>query len=360
MTTTTIVLFGGRSDERHVSVASGQNIARTLGSPLCWFWAPGGAIHDVSVSELLAHQRPFELDFLPSRPALWPTLEQALDTLPVEEPVFLLALHGGEGEDGTVQRLMEERGIPFTGSGSAASTAAFDKGEAKERVAGRVRIAESRIVRTVAEIRSIIDDLLSRHHRIVLKPLAAGSSRGLFFLDRLGDRDDVAEKVTALGIPYIVEEYVAGRELTVGIIDGRGGPTALPVIEIEVDPGHAFDYAGKYLGQGTREICPADIADALRDEAQRTALAAHQALGCEGYSRSDLIASPSGEVYFLELNTLPGLTITSLVPQQLRTAGIDMRDFFESQIELALRRAASGAPAHSGSGGIVTSSSLIH
>jgi D-alanine-D-alanine ligase len=363
MTTTTIVLFGGRSDERHVSVASGQNVARTLGSPLCWFWAPNGAIHDVSVSELLAHQRPFEVDFLPSRPALWPNLEQALDTLPVEEPVFLLALHGGEGEDGTVQRLMEARGIPFTGSGSAASMAAFDKGEAKERVAGRVQVAESRIVRTVAEIRSIIDDLLSRHERIVLKPLAAGSSRGLFFLDRQGDREDVAEKVTALGIPYIVEEYVAGRELTVGIVDdvvGGSGPMALPVIEIEVDPGHAFDYAGKYLGQGTREICPANIPDAVREEAQRTALAAHQALGCEGYSRSDLIASPSGEVYFLELNTLPGMTITSLVPQQLRTAGIDMRDFFESQIELALRRAASAVPAHSGSSGMVTSSSLVH
>jgi D-alanine-D-alanine ligase len=364
MTTTTIVLFGGRSDERHVSVASGQNVARTLGSALCWFWAPNGAIHDVSLTELLAHKRPFEVDFLPSRPALWPTLEQALDTLPVEEPVFLLALHGGEGEDGTVQRLMEARGIPFTGSGSAASMAAFDKGEAKERVAGRVQIAESRIVRTVTEIRSIIDDLLFRHERIVLKPLAAGSSRGLFFLDRHGDRDDVAEKVTALGIPYIVEEYVTGRELTVGIVDGSvdgsGGATALPVIEIEVDPGHAFDYAGKYLGQGTREICPANIPDAMRDEAQRTALAAHQALGCEGYSRSDLIASPSGEVYFLELNTLPGMTITSLVPQQLRTAGIDMRDFLESQIELALRRAASGAPAHSGSSGMAASSSLVH
>jgi D-alanine-D-alanine ligase len=340
MTTTTIVLFGGRSDERHVSVASGQNVARTLGSPLCWFWAPNGAIHDVSVSELLAHQRPFEIDYLPSRPALWPNLEQALDTLPVEDPVFLLALHGGEGEDGTVQQLMEARGIAFTGSGSAASKAAFDKGEAKERVAGRVHTAESRIVRTVAEIRGIIDDLLSRHDRIVLKPLAAGSSRGLFFLDRQGDREDVAEKVTALGIPYIVEEYVAGRELTVGIVDDGTGPTALPVIEIEVDPGHAFDYAGKYLGHGTREICPANIPDAVRAEAQRTALAAHQALGCEGYSRSDLIAAPGGEVYFLELNTLPGMTITSLVPQQLRTAGIDMRDFLESQIELALRRSA--------------------
>ena len=88
---TTIVLFGGPSDERHVSVASAQNIVRTLGAPLCWFWAPGGAVHDVGVPELLAHQRPFELDFLPSRPAVFPDVEQALDTLPVEDPVILLA-----------------------------------------------------------------------------------------------------------------------------------------------------------------------------------------------------------------------------------------------------------------------------
>src|SRR5258708_23971182 len=96
-----ILLFGGRSDERHVSVASAQNIVRALEYPLplCWFWGPTGVVHDVAVSELLAHERPFELDYVPSRPAIWPDLEQAFDTVPVEDPVFLLALHGGEGED---------------------------------------------------------------------------------------------------------------------------------------------------------------------------------------------------------------------------------------------------------------------
>ncbi len=110
---TPIILFGGRSDERHVSVASAQNVARALGAPLCWFWAPNGAVHDVAVAELLGHARPFELDYVPSRPAIWPDLEQALDTVPVDDPAFLLALHGGEGEDGTVQRLLEARRLPF-------------------------------------------------------------------------------------------------------------------------------------------------------------------------------------------------------------------------------------------------------
>jgi len=117
---TTIVLFGGFGDERHASVASAQNIIRTLVTPrdgetvqprdlpLAWFWAPNGAVYDVNREELLAHPQPFTNDYRPSRPAIWPDLEMALDTLPVDDPVFLLAL-----QDGTVQRMMEERGICF-------------------------------------------------------------------------------------------------------------------------------------------------------------------------------------------------------------------------------------------------------
>jgi D-alanine-D-alanine ligase len=334
---TTIVLFGGPSDERHVSVASAQAIVRVLPDVLAWFWAPEGAVYDVSAKDLLSHQRPFELDFLPARPAIFPNLEQALDTMPVDDPVFLLALHGTGGEDGALQELLERRGIPFTGSGSAASAAAFDKDRAKELVKGHVRLAESRVARTAAEVRPVIADMLSRHERLVLKPLAAGSSRGLFFLGRNDGADDVAEKVVARGIPYIVEQFVQGRELTVGVLDHGNGPAALPVIEIEVDPNRTFDYEGKYLGAGTREICPAVIPEPLAAEAQETAVAAHVALGCEGYSRSDLIAGEDG-VYYLETNTLPGLTASSLVPQELKTVGIEFREFLEGQVQLALER----------------------
>ena len=327
---TVIVLFGGPSDERHVSVASAQAIVRTLGDVLAWFWTPEGAVHDVALPDLLGHQRPFEVDFVPSRPAAWPTLEQALDTLPVDDPVFFLALHGTAGEDGVVQRMMEQRHIPFTGSDSEASAAAFDKARAKEAVQGNVRTAESHVARDREELAEAAREMLSRHEKIVLKPLAGGSSRGLHFVERDGDfPDDV------LAVPYIVEQFVGGRELTVGVVDMGSGPFALPVIEIEVDPGREFDYLGKYLGAGTREICPANIPTAMRDEAQAAALAAHVALGCRGYSRTDLIAVADDEIYFLELNTLPGLTAASLVPQQLRAAGIDFRDFLETQIRLA-------------------------
>jgi D-alanine-D-alanine ligase len=332
VTRTIIVLFGGRSDERHVSVASAQNIVRALDHPLAWFWAPNGAVHDVALDDLLAHQRPFEVDFVPARPAIFPTLEQALDTIPVENPVFLLGFHGGEGEDGTVQRMLEQRGLPFTGSNSEVSAVAFDKARAKEIVAGKVRLAESRVAQP-RELHEVVDDLFSRHARLVLKPLAGGSSRGLFFVSR-GDA-----LPTDITVPYIVEQFIAGRELTVGVVDRGDGPFPLPVIEIEIDTGREFDYLGKYLGQGTREICPANIPAEMAREAQSTALTAHLLLGCEGYSRSDLVAAEDG-IYYLETNTLPGLTTSSLVPQQLAAAEIPFPTFLREQVELALRRAA--------------------
>lgn len=325
---TTIVLFGGASDERQVSVATAQNVARTLGNPLCWFWSPGGAIHDIAVEQLLAHENPFEADFDPKRPAIWPDLDQALDTLPVEDPVFFLALHGGAGEDGTVQAMMERRGIAFTGSGSHASALAFDKARAKEQVKGRVTTAESRIV----EGPQTVHEMLDRYDRVVLKPVSGGSSRGLFFVNR-GDHFRVDPNV-----PYLVEQFIKGRELTVGVLDRGAGPFALPVIEIEVDPGRAFDYQGKYLGKGTREICPAKIPDDMARAAQQTALAAHKTLGCDGYTRSDVMAAGDG-IYFLETNTLPGLTKASLVPQELKVIGLDFRQFLDEQIAIARRRA---------------------
>ena len=325
---TAIVLFGGPSDERHVSVASAQNVVRALGNPLAWFWAPDGPVHDVSVDDLLSHQRPFEIDFQPRRPAIWPNIEQALDTLPVEDPVFVLALHGGAGEDGTLQKMMEQRGIAFTGSGSETSAIAFDKGRAKEKLNGKVRMAESRTVNDPRKLRAVIRDMLSRYDRVVAKPLAGGSSRGLFFINK---GEEFANEVD---IPYIVEEFLSGRELTVGVIDRDGKPFALPVLEVEVDSGRAFDYVGKYLGSGAREICPANISDRMRDAAQKVGIAAHTTLGCIGYSRTDVVATED-DTYFIELNNLPGLTTSSLLPKELQAAGISFRDFLESQIELA-------------------------
>ncbi len=317
-------------------MASAQYVVATLGSSLAWFWAPNGAVHDVAPAELLGHERPFEVDYVPSRPAIWPDIEQALDTLPVEDPIFLLALHGGAGEDGTLQAMLERRGIPFTGSGSAASAAAFDKARTKDAVRDHVRVADSRVAHDSGELAEIVEAMLAEHEKLVLKPLAGGSSRGLFFVER-----SAPIKLT-IDVPYLVEQFIAGREISAGVIDRGNGPQALPLIEVEMDPGHTFDYDSKYLSKGSLEICPANLPDALAREAQRLAVAAHQALGCDGYSRSDFVAAEDG-CWFLELNTLPGLTRASLLPQMLHAGGVDFRTFLEEQLALAVTRAGAAA-----------------
>lgn len=334
--TACIVLCGGVSDERQVSVASGQNVVRTLELPEAWFQAESGAVHRIPAADLLAHQRPFEVDFVPPRPPDFATLDDALDAVP-EGTVIFLALHGTGGEDGTLQRALEARGIPYTGSDSTASAMAFDKDRAKEAVRGRIALAASRKAPDADTLREAVDTMLAEHERLVLKPLAGGSSRGLYFLRRGDDAGTVIASAAAARIPYVVEQFLTGRELTVGVADLGEGPFALPVIEIEVDAERSFDYAGKYLGAGTREICPARIPEELARRAQAAALEAHLSLGCFGYSRTDLIAA-GDDVWFLELNTLPGLTTQSLVPQQLREAGIDFAAFLRTQIELAAAR----------------------
>lgn len=343
---TTIILFGGGGSERLVSVATAQNVGRALGGDLFWYWSPGGAIHDVSLAELLAHQQPFEREFEPTRPAIWPNLEQALDTMPVAEPVVFLAVHGGEGEDGTVQEMFERRRMAFTGSGSAASAAAFDKASAKEIVAAAgLRVPESEILPplTPPQLAKRIERFLTTHPKTVLKPVADGSSRGLFFVDRSEDVPAVSRLVSQAHTDYLLEQHLDGRELTVGVIHDGAHVHPLPVVEIETDPGFRFDYAGKYLGTGTREICPARIPQSLAEAVQRAAVGAHEALGCEGYSRTDLLAL-GDQVWFLETNTLPGLTSSSLVPQELAAAGIPLRAFLQAQIALALKRADAAIP----------------
>src|SRR5919204_399782 len=147
----------------------------------------------------------------------------------------------------------------------------------------------------------------------------------------------VAAALDDSGEPYLAEEFVSGAELTVGVVDGPSGTRALPPSEVRLEQGRAFDYEGKYLGKGTREITPAEVPPEVSRAAQDLALAAHRALGCVGYSRTDVISSAKGPV-FLELNTLPGLTRASFLPQQLAAEGTSMLSFLEGQLAIARKR----------------------
>jgi D-alanine-D-alanine ligase len=295
----------------------------------------------VARSELLAFERPFERDFSPASGRSWPGLELALDSGEARDVVFFLGLHGGSGEDGTVQALLEKKGLAFTGSGSHASRLAFDKLAARERVSSRgIRVAEAATVTPDAATHERLARLFEVHEKIVLKPVADGSSHGVRIV--ANERELDAAIVHIIAHPetlHLAEAFIEGRELTVGVIEEEDGLEALPCSEVVLEAGRTFDFDGKYLGKGVREITPADVPEEISRKAQSVALAAHEAVGCRGYSRTDVIMGKDGPV-FLEINTLPGLTRPSFIPQQLAAAGIEMRRFLERQIEIAVRAAA--------------------
>jgi D-alanine-D-alanine ligase len=334
-----VILFGGSSSERRVAVASGQHVAELLPEAEPLFQAQNGAVYRVPRADLLGFERPFETDFAPAGEPAYKTLVEAAEALP--QRVFFLALHGGEGEDGTVQRILEGRRIAFTGPGALASAHAFDKEVAKQIASGAgVRIAQSVHLSSRPQlIREALREMVKLHGRVVAKPVAGGSSVGLYHVNSEADIERAASGIEALGEPYLAEQFVSGTELTCGVVDSTSGPRALPPSEVRLDDGRAFDFEGKYLGKGTTEITPAEVAPEITRAAQQLALDAHRALACEGYSRTDMIVSPDGPV-FLEINTLPGLTRKSFIPQQLAAEGTPVVDFLMGQIELARRRRA--------------------
>jgi D-alanine-D-alanine ligase len=291
---------------------------------------------------LVGHAEPFVQDFVPDQPAAFPTLADALAAPGARGHAFLLALHGGDGENGTVQRALESHGLAFTGSGSAASARAFDKAQTKALAAAKgVAVADARILAPMdaRAAEAALEELLATHSRWVLKPLADGSSHGLVHLQSPAHVQEAAALLARLGLTYLAEVFLDGRELTVGVVDGPHGTEALPVSEVRLPSGAAFDFEGKYLAKSTEEITPAALSDAERDAAQRLAVATHHAVGCAGYSRTDMILTTSGPV-LLEINTLPGLTKASFIPQQLAAAGRDFGDFLRDQLARGRQRAA--------------------
>jgi D-alanine-D-alanine ligase len=340
MASDVVILFGGGSSERLVSVASAQNVSTHLPEAACWFLSKDGGVFVTPPAALAAHQRPFEQEFVPAGTPTWPSLEAALDAPGAKGLTFFLALHGGDGENGVTQRLLEQRRLAFTGSASKTSADAFDK--AKTRTLARAKgatVAEARTLppMNVAMARPALASLLAAHPRWVLKPQADGSSHGLIHLRDPDQLEAAAEALAGFQLRYLAEVFVEGRELTVGVVDDESGPAALPVSEVRLIPGGAFDYAGKYLGKGTEEITPAQLTEAEATAAQALAVLTHRALGCFGYSRTDMILSPRALV-LLEINTLPGMTKASFIPQQLAAAGRSLEDFLNRQLQLARTR----------------------
>jgi D-alanine-D-alanine ligase len=248
---------------------------------------------------------------------------------------FIL-LHGLYGEDGTMQGFLELLGVPYQGSGVLGSAIAMDKQLAKELYALHgLPVAASRIITTEEDLDG--KELVKQFGLpVVVKPVHEGSSLGLTLARSEEELLAGIGKALRHDSHVMVEKYMKGRELTVGVL-GNDKPEALPVIEIIPGEGFSFfDYDAKYKAGATEEICPAHISEAITTLAQQHAVAAHKALRLRGYSRTDMILVDERTLYLLETNTIPGMTATSLMPQAAAVYGLPFPLFLERLVELGM------------------------
>jgi D-alanine-D-alanine ligase len=320
--------MGGRSAEREISLRTGTGIAqalRNLGHEVSAIDAADGRLIPAGEAAPATLAGP---QAMTRQPELSVRAVSEASALESSEVVFL-ALHGGAGEDGTIQALLDLAGKPYTGSGVLASALAMNKAMSK-RVFEREGIPTPRWILVEATEKRAIDTT-ALGLPMVVKPNAQGSTVGLTIVTGLDQLPAALRLAFEYGDEALIEEFIPGRELTVGML----GDEALPIVEIEPEGGH-YDYESKYTAGKSVYTCPANLPDALaariRDLGRRAALA----LGCRGVSRVDFRLSPANEAYCLEVNTIPGMTPTSLVPMAAKARGLSYDQLVERMLELAL------------------------
>ncbi|MBV8465620.1 MAG: D-alanine--D-alanine ligase [Burkholderiales bacterium] len=328
------VLFGGASEERDVSVASGAQVVKALreqGHEVIAVDTARGRLTAEAEARLLEASVAMAP---PDAQSLALIRQDGYNVLPTSDlagvDVVFLALHGGTGEDGTLQAMLDLAGIPYTGSGHAASAIAMDKDMSKRLfLAAGIPTAPWLMAPAGAED-------IDRHlgYPLVVKPNKQGSTVGLSVVHRPAELDVAITRAQAFGDEVMLERFVAGREITVGVLDGE----ALPVGEIVLTRDDVFDYEAKYQAGAVEEIFPADLPDAIAREAQALALRVHGALKLSGYSRSDFRLDAGGRLWCLEVNTLPGMTANSLLPKAARAAGIAFPVLCERICRIALAK----------------------
>jgi D-alanine-D-alanine ligase len=323
------VLMGGRSSEREISLRTGRGIARALrglGHEVAAVDAADGALLPPGHEE--AGARPVaEVQRLLLRAQVG-----LVDVAAVREAdVVFIALHGTFGEDGRIQSLLELAGKRYTGSGVLASALAMDKAMSK-RVFLEVGVPTPRWrLRHAGDTAGAAEIAACGGLPVVVKPNEEGSTVGLTIVERAEDLAAAFATATACGHAILVEEYIPGRELTVAVL----GEKALPIVEIRPRTG-IYDYENKYTAGRTEYFCPADLPAPLADRIRDHGLRAAQALGCTGATRTDFRLNPAGEAFCLEVNTIPGMTPTSLVPMAAQAAGLSSEAVVARMLELAL------------------------
>ena len=314
------ILRGGPSSEYDVSLKTGATVLEHL---------PKEKYNPTDI--LISKEGVWHMRGVPITPA------QALHNV----DVVFNAMHGEYGEDGTVQKILDDHGVPYTGSGVFASAIAMDKAHTKNAVGELPNIKTHQHVTFKPDS---VYDLESEAERLfnafpapyLLKPLRGGSSLGVQLIQTVRELPKALEQMLKIG-PVIAEEYIKGREATCGVIENLRDQElyALPPVEIRVPEAHDFwDYEAKY-DSSVEEICPGNFTEQEKQIIQEASIEVHKRLGLRHYSRSDFIVTPHG-IYFLEVNTLPGLTPTSLLPNATKEIGLEFDELIDHLITQAL------------------------
>ncbi len=311
------VLRGGPSSEYDVSLKTGSSVLKNMPEKY--------KTHDILISK----------DGIWHRDGMERSPERALAHI----DVVFNALHGQYGEDGKVQKLLDNLGIPYTGSGAMASSVGMNKVLSK-------KIFERENIKTpfykTVKASDNIEDVVAYAFKnfflpFIVKPASAGSSVGVTLVKNFQQLDDAILNAFQHSDTVIMEEYIRGREATCGVVENFRNEKIYSLLPIEIihpKEHDFFNYDAKYGGK-TQEICPANFSPDEKAEIQRLACQAHKALGLRHYSRSDFIVTPRRGVYILESNTLPGLTEQSLLPKSLEAIGCVFSDFLDHLIMLA-------------------------
>lgn len=305
-----LVLSGGLSHERDVSIRSGRRVAQVLRS----------SGFTVTVGDVDADLLPFVQQTQPD--VIWPLL------------------HGSTGEDGSLADLLTLTGIPFIGSEATGARVSWSKPIAKAIVSRGGALTPRLTTFTQALFRDVgapgVLELVSSHFSfpLVVKPASGGSALGVSVVDAPEQLPHAMVSAFAYDDVVMVEEYVDGIEVAVSVVDFGNGPLALPAVEIDTDG--AYDYDARYNAGRSEYFVPARLSEEQQSNAERLAILAHNELGLRHYSRSDMRISPNGDAHFLEVNTAPGMTETSLFPQAAEASSAGIHRVYRSLVDVAM------------------------
>lgn len=345
-----IVLAGGLSTERDVSFATGKMVSTALRSKghqvmmldvFMGYGKNGDDLEEIfDKSEAISVQAGQIAENVPDIEKVKAMREGDPDcffgpnviALCRMADIVFLALHGENGENGKLQAAFDLFGIRYTGSGYLSSALAMNKELSKRFFqASKIPVAKGIVIKKDGQIPRFEDTGLSLP--CIVKPCCGGSSVGVSVVNTIEEYDTALDAAFYYEDEVLLEEYIKGREFSIAVIDGK----ALPVIEIAPISGF-YDYKNKYIAGNTVETCPADLPPEISEQMQKYAVSATRALRLDTYSRVDFMLDQSGQMYCLEVNTLPGMTPTSLIPQEAKAIHIEFADLCEWLIEISIRK----------------------